>query len=159
MPPTRTGSPEKSRPGDGRTYVRARIRLADGTRARVDVPEKYASPAGGKTAEGRAELYAQAAQEREDERGELLEAKRKRGASAKRDLNAGETCDAYHDRIVDLAREREQSDVDNKRFRWNAWIKPEIGDLPMSRITREHIEAVRIMLRGEHLDLLFLDSG
>ena len=159
MPPPRTGSLEKYRPADGRTYYRARIRLADGTRARVDVPEKYASPAGGKTAEGRAELYAQAAQEREDERGELLEAKRKRGASAKRDLNAGETCDAYHDRIVDLAREREQSDVDNKRFRWNAWIKPEIGAIAISRITRDHIETVRDKLDRAQREWLRLGRG
>jgi hypothetical protein len=54
-----------------------RIGLADGARVRVDVPEKYSTPAGGRTAEERAELYALAAQEREDETGELL-AKRKR---------------------------------------------------------------------------------
>ncbi len=159
MPPPRTGSLEKYRPADGRTYYRARIRLADGTRARVDVPEKYSTPAGGKTAEQRAELYAQAAQEREDERGELLEAKRKREATAKRDLSAGESCDAYHDRIVALARERQQSDVDNKRFRWNAWIKAEIGHIAISRITRDDIEAVRDKLDRAQREWLRLGRG
>jgi hypothetical protein len=43
---------------------------------RVDVPDQYATPAGGLSAEERAELYAQAAQEKEDETGEHLAKKR-----------------------------------------------------------------------------------
>ncbi len=79
MPPPRTGTIEPLKRADGTRYFRARIRLADGSRVRVDVPEKYSTPAGGKSAEERAELYALALQEREDEGGEqgpLLVARR-----------------------------------------------------------------------------------
>jgi hypothetical protein len=40
MPPSRSGSIDKHRRADGRTYFRVRVRLADGTRQRVDVPDK-----------------------------------------------------------------------------------------------------------------------
>ncbi len=76
MPPPRTGSVEPFKRADGSTYYRARIRLADDSRVRVDVPEKYSTPAGGKTGRERAELYAEALQERENETGEHLTKKR-----------------------------------------------------------------------------------
>jgi len=44
MAPPRTGAVEKRRRADGRVYFRARIRLADGSRERVDVPAKAATP-------------------------------------------------------------------------------------------------------------------
>jgi len=88
MPPPRTGNVEPFKRADGRTYYRARIRLADKTRVRVDVPEKYSVPAGGKTAEERAELYAAAAQEREDETGQLL-AKKQAGTLGRRPCPCG----------------------------------------------------------------------
>src|SRR5215472_9963714 len=95
MPRARTGSIEKRRRKNGTTYYRARIRLADGSRIRVDVPRKYAT-------DDDAEVYALAVQEREDERGELLAAKKKREAEAavQRDPARGETCDAWHDRYL-----------------------------------------------------------
>ena len=67
MSPPRTGSVEKRRSKDGKVYYRARVRLGDGSRARIDIPEKYSRAAGGKSGEERAELYALAIQEREDE--------------------------------------------------------------------------------------------
>lgn len=39
----RIGNVEKYRRVDGKLYYRARIRIADGTRVRVDVPEKHAT--------------------------------------------------------------------------------------------------------------------
>src|SRR5258708_7616669 len=103
MPPHRTGSVEPFRRADGRTYYRARIRLGDGTRARVDVPETYSRPAGGKSGKERAELYALAVQEREDETGELLARKRGRAAeeAKKRDPRHGETVALWSDRWLD----------------------------------------------------------
>ena len=99
MPPPRPGSVESFKRADGSVYYRARIRLADGTRARVDVPEKYGRPAGGKSAEERAELYAQAVQERDNETGEILAARRKRAAS-----KGAETCDGWHERYLECCR-------------------------------------------------------
>jgi hypothetical protein len=84
----RTGSIEAFHRADGKVYYRARIRLADGTRARVDVPRKCA------TDEKTRDLYALALQEREDETGELLAKKRARitQRAAERDSSRGETC-------------------------------------------------------------------
>ncbi len=70
MAPPRTGSVEPYQGANGRTAFRARIRLADGSRERVNVPEKHSTPAAGLTARERAELYARGVQEREDEGGE-----------------------------------------------------------------------------------------
>ena len=50
MAPPRTGNVEPLRRANGATYFRARIRLFDGSRERVNVP-----PAGVKTARERAE--------------------------------------------------------------------------------------------------------
>ena len=72
--PPRTGGLEPC----GRGF-KARVRLADGSRIRVDVPAKYCTPAGGKTGRERAELYAAALVEREQETGELLAAKQRAG--------------------------------------------------------------------------------
>src|SRR5258708_2508947 len=105
MAPRRTGSVEPFKGVLGSTRFRARIRLADDTRARVDVPEKYCTPAGGKTARERAELYALALQEREDEGGEnngpLLVAKRARAAeeAKQHDPCYGETFTSYRARL------------------------------------------------------------
>src|SRR5258706_6153740 len=103
----RTGTVPPFKRTDGRVYfrARARIRLADGARERIDVPEKYATPAGGKTARERAELYAAAMQEREDEGGEhgpLLVAKRAREADAatKNDGRHAETWEQWVKRYL-----------------------------------------------------------
>ena len=55
MPPPRTGSLECLRRADGTRYFRARIRLADDSRERIDVPEQYSRPAGGVSGRDRAE--------------------------------------------------------------------------------------------------------
>jgi hypothetical protein len=100
MPPPRTGSVEPLKRADGSTYFRARIRLADGTRARVDVPEKYSTPAGGKSALERAERYALAVQEREDEKGELL-AKKRSDVTARERTTDPKTIDAFAAGVFD----------------------------------------------------------
>jgi hypothetical protein len=61
-------------------------------------PRKYAT-------DEDAEVYALAVQEREDERGELLAAK-KREAEAQRDPARGETCNDYRRRLDEYRRER-----------------------------------------------------
>lgn len=142
----RTGSLEKYRRVDGRTHYRARIRLADGTRTRVDVPERHSTPAGGKTAEERAELYAQAVQEREDERGDLLGKKRAREAEEAKQSGPGvvETCAKYFDRFVGhrsaIGKVRRSRDLKSS---WSLWIAPRLGSKPVAEVTRDDVEDVR----------------
>lgn len=102
MPRARTGSVEPFRRADGTIYSRARIRLGDGTCARVDVSEKYTRPAGGRTGEERAEAYAEAIQEKEDRTGELLAAKRKREADRLVGADA-KSLDTAHAATAELA--------------------------------------------------------
>lgn len=84
MARARTGSVETRRRADGSRSFIARIRLADGSRERVLVTKTHSTPAGGRSARERAELYAPARQEREDEAGELFVARSKRKAEEER---------------------------------------------------------------------------
>lgn len=137
-------SVEPFKRSDGTVYYRARILLADGTRERVDVPEKYAY-----SAERRA-LYAEAIQEREDERGELLAKKRERIAAkeaAKLPAVGPETLARYRERL-NLHRD-ELGRGKGDPSAWNAWIVPHLGKLPMATVTREHIETFRDLLDSQ----------
>lgn len=139
------GSVEPFRRANGATYFRARIRLADGSRERVDVPDKYSTPAGGKTARERAELYAAALQEREDETGELMARKtaRREEERKRNDETNGETCSKWFKRFNAYAKELGQTDAEKKAARWNKWIEPRIGAKPMASVTRSEIEDIR----------------
>ena len=143
MPPARTGTVDRNRRADGSAYYRARIRLADGARIRVDVPTKYSY------SEERAELYAAAVQEREDETGELLGKKREREANEAMqcDESAENTCDAYFKRFLEhrssMGRVRRARDLESA---WTVWISPKIGSKPMAgdnRVNRGDVEDVR----------------
>jgi integrase len=151
MPPPRTGSVEPFKRADGGVYYRARVRLDDGTRARVDVPEKHATAAGGKSAEERAVQYAAALQEREDETHELLNAKRARDAAEakKRDASKGETCEGYFARLSSAREAEGVRDVPNERRMWTRWVSPRIGSRPIAAVTRDEIEAVRDALDAQ----------
>jgi len=144
MPPSRTGSVEKSKRANRKTYYRARIRLADGTRARVDVPEKYSTPAGGKSAHVRAELYAQAVQEREDETGELLNQKAVKNAekAKQRDPRRGETVALWSDRWLATREARGLRSVDTDRGRLAVHVLPSIGVTPIVSVTRDELETL-----------------
>ena len=142
--PARTGSVEPLKRANGTTYYRARIRLADDSRVRVDVPAQYCTPAGGMTARQRAELYAEAAQEREDDTGELLAKKQAGAAEARKTHDAhGETCDAWFERFHAYQVELGHSDVATKRSRWFKWISPRIGRKALATVTRDDIEDIR----------------
>src|SRR5690348_7328146 len=67
----RTGAVETFKRKDGSIYFRGCIRLADGTRERIDIPDRFQNPKGAK-------FYVESAQAREDERGTLLAKKKKR---------------------------------------------------------------------------------
>ena len=148
MPPPRTGSIEKFKRADGSAYFRARIRLADGSRERVDVPEKYSTPAGGKTAEERAELYAAAHQEREDDKGELLAKKGERLAqeAAQRDPLHGETSTMYRERLDKYRKELGRRGGKDDANTWKVWLADSLGSLPIAKVTREDVERVRDVL-------------
>ncbi len=139
MAPARTGSIEPLRRADGTRYYRARVWLADGTRARVLVPVKYCG------SEERAKLYAEAAQEQEDETGELLAAKRARlEAEAQRSRSgAGETCDEYFARLSKVRQSDGVRGVTKERQIWKRWMAPTIGSRPIATVTRDEIENVR----------------
>ncbi len=143
MPVPRTGYVEPLKRADGSTYFRARIRLADGARARVDVPEKYSTPAGGRTGRERAELYAEALQEREDETHELLEARRAAARAPATAGSADETCTQYFDRLSRLRSRSGIGGTKDERWTWNKWIAPRIGNKPVRTVEREQIEDVR----------------
>jgi integrase len=148
VPPPRTGSIEPLKRANGKTYYRARIRLGDGSRVRVDVPEKYSTAAGGKTAEERAELYALAVQEREDERGELLA--KKRGAESDRQRsNDPKTLDAFAAGVFDRREGEGKSSIGRERRMWKARISERLGALAVKAVTKEQIEDFRDYLDAE----------
>ncbi len=146
MSPPRTGSVEPGRRVKGALRFVARIRLRDGSRQRVTVPAAYSTAAGGRTARERAELYAEARQEREDETGELFEAKKKRQVeeARQRDPNQGETCTRYFGRFVEhrtaIGKVRRARDLESC---WKIWISPRIGAKLVASITRDDVEDVR----------------
>jgi integrase len=114
-------------------YFRARIRLADGSRERVDVPAKAATPAGGKTARERAELYAEWRQERENADGELLAKKRARIAN-----RGAETFDQWFARYL----KTKECGASYRRITGNVvgkWVSPVIGTKPVRRLTRDDV--------------------
>lgn len=139
MSRARTGSIEAFRRKDGKVYYRARIRLADGTRARVDVPKRYA------TDDDTRELYARALQEREDDTGELLAKKRAREArrAAERDCSKGETCTKYRERLDAYRKELGKGGGRDDASTWRTWLAERIGHLPIAKVTREDVEGVR----------------
>ena len=139
MPRARTGSVETYRRKDGTLYYKARIRLADGSRTRVDVPRRHAGD------EESREFYARAAQEREDERGDLLAAKRKQGAqrAAQRNQTHGETCTRYRERLDKHRKELGRRSGRDDASTWKVWLAERIGHLPIARVTREDVERVR----------------
>jgi integrase len=149
VPRARTGSVEPLKRAEGRLYYRARVRLADGSRARVDVPEKYSTPAGGKSARERAELYAEALQEREDETGELLAKREKRQADEARqdDPRSGETVKLWADRWIVTRRARGLRSVATDEQRLSTHVHPRLGVLLMTKVTRADLENF-----VEHLD-------
>jgi integrase len=148
MPPPRTGSVEPGRRANGSLYFVARIRLADGSRERVTVPETYSTPAGGRTARERAELYALARQEREDETDELLAKKRTRQAGK---VSTGDerSLDTFASGVFDRREAEGKSSVGRERRMWKARVAERLGPFPVAAVTREKIEDFRDYLDAE----------
>ncbi len=151
MPVERTGYVEENRRADGTKYYRARVRLADDSRERVDVPSKFNVAAGGMSAKERRALYAAAAQEREDETGELYKKKLARIAAKAAELasDGGETCSAFRVRLDDHREELGKGSRKDDESTWRAWIAEHLGPLPIAKVTREDVEKFRDVLDGE----------
>ncbi|MGA7119696.1 MAG: site-specific integrase [Polyangiaceae bacterium] len=146
MPRPRTGYVEPHRRASGAVYFLACIRLADGSKERVRVPRSYSTPSGGRTARERADLYAEARQEREDETGELLAKRNERRAEKARhcEEEQGETCAQYFRRFLEhraaAGKVRRLRDL---RSAWDVWIASRIGRKPIASLTRDDVEDVR----------------
>jgi len=149
--PARTGSVEAFTRADGKTYFRGRIRLADSSRKWIDVPEKYSTPAGGKTARERAELYTAARQEREDETGELMAEKRAR--QTKRPASAGgqESASEWFERYTKLHAALGKGTHEHAGA-WALYVEPIIGQKPLSALTPDDVKAIRDGLTKSRLD-------
>jgi len=147
--PPRTGCVEPLRRADGTLYFRARIRVADGTRVRVDVPEKYCTPAGGKTARERAELYAEALQEREDETGELMAQRGARPRAPK--SGAGETASEWFERYVEV-HGRLGNGTAQHAGDWRRNVPEACRAKPLTAWTPDDVKAIRDGLTRLRLD-------
>jgi len=147
MPRARTGNVEPFKRTDGSIYYKARIRLADGTRWREDVPRKHA------VSEESRELYALAAQQDEDATGRRLTKKRAALAAkvAQRDSTNGETCTQYRERVTAMQRaEGKKAMARESTKAWRKWVAEEIGALPI--ITPRDVLALKCENIRDRLD-------
>ena len=138
----RTGSVQEETDAKGSTYYRARIRLGDGSRKWLRVPEKAGY------SKARASEWAAAIQEQEDASGLFLKAKLKKAGKAV----VGELTSAWFDRYLDWKDSKGFSNIDGARGRWKKWLAPILGDKPIVDVTREDIEKVVRTLDDEAND-------
>ena len=135
--PARTGTLDAYRDAAGKRHYRGRIRLADGSRFRLDVPDGMS--------EAKSREFVAAIQEREDKHGALLAKKMAAGVTLA-PTTAGETCDDWHDRFL----AQKECGEGHRRVTgsaWMTWISPIIGEKPIAALTRDDLEDVR-----DHLD-------
>jgi hypothetical protein len=142
MARARTGTLEGDktplRDAAGRRYWRGRVRLLDGSCARVDIPDPkcYSRTA--------ARDHVAFAQEDEDKTHTIYKARqRKRARTEAVTAGAGgESCDSWYSRFM-AYRRHEVGNVDDDRHCWTKWIAPHIGPKPMRDVTPDDIENVR----------------
>ena len=148
MAPLRTGGIEPRRRADGSRYYRARIRLGDGSRVRVDVPAAYSAAAGGKSADERAELYAAALQEREDEFGELLAKKRAGLLGRRRRVAPTGGMATWFDAWIADRRAKGQTSTRDNRGHYEHHIAPAIGPTHVREWTTDDLRRLSRELDG-----------
>jgi integrase len=144
MSKPRTGCVEPFRRADGSTYYRARIRHLDDFRERVDVPEKHCTPAGGLTGRERAEQWAAACQENEDETHELYNRRKARLVAS-----AAGTVEAFAGEVFDRREKEGKSSVGRERRLWKARVSERLGVHPIATVTKDEIEDFRDYLDAE----------
>ena len=126
----------------GRKYYRGKVRLQDGSRARVNIPEPKCRS---KTA---SRDHVGFCQEDEDKTHAIYNARAL--AQATRAVvtgAAGETCSAWYGRFM-AHRRHEVGNVDDDRHCWTKWIAPHIGDKPIRDVSPDDIENIRDALNA-----------
>lgn len=139
-PRARAGTVESVKDAVGRIlYYRGKVRLQDGSCARVQIPEPKCN------SETASRDFVAWAQEEEDEHHTIYRAK-----LAKQDAEqaavagaAGETCDAWYERFHAHKVELGRSAARDGRYAWKAWVSPRIGTKPMLLVTRSDVEDIR----------------
>lgn len=147
--PKRAGILETVKDASGRTYYRGKVRLADGSLGRVQIPEPKCY------SETAARNFLAYAQEHEDETQTIY--KGRLAGQAKREAStpgaAGETCDVWYERFK-AHRRHEVASVDDDSWRWDKWISRAMvrggsvrfGALPIRDVRADDVEDVRDQL-------------
>ena len=143
MARARTGTVETFTAADGSIYYKARVRLGDGSRVRVDIPAKHAAD------EDSRARYALARQQLEDEKGALLRAKRKAAELLKPAPRGGLTLDDYREKNAEARRAEGKSSVSREQRLWRARVSPKLGRRVVAALTREQVEDFRDYLDDE----------
>jgi hypothetical protein len=138
MSRTRTGTFEMAELA-GRAVFRGRLRLADGTKSdRFDLPADMNERA--------ARAYLGKLQREEDATHEVFKAKTDRlrdKAQARGEAVEGETCSAYRKRLDAHRKELGRRGGRHDASTWRVGLADRIGHLPIAKVTRDDVEAVR----------------
>jgi len=125
----RTGTVQEFRDAEGRRFYRARLRLADGSRPYLDVPEAF------RFDEAKAKRWAEAMQEREGARGEILAARTGHAPVSERASD-------WFDRYFTWRSERGFVTAGDTKARLLRYALPHFAGKRMAEITRDHVEAI-----------------
>jgi integrase len=124
---------------DGRPVYRGRLRLADGTKSdRFDLPVDMN--------ERQARAYLAGLQAEEDASHTVFKARQDRQreeAQERGEAVEGETCSAYRKRLDAHRKELGRRGGRDDASTWRVWLADRIGNLPIAKVTRDEIEAVR----------------
>ncbi len=145
----RTGTLETCLDAKGRAYYRGKVRLQDGSRELIEIPEQF------RRSKPLAKEYLAEEQRLEDEGHALYLAKvaASRKAEALVAGAAGETCAAWYQRFMTYRRKTlPPSSVSDSFSRWHKWIEPHIGTKPIGLVTADDAEAIRDALKDAMTD-------
>ena len=118
----------------GRTRYRARLRLADGSRPRVAIPEDRGY------SRARALDFARGLQERENEQGLLLA--KKRGATSATKLEPRDSADAWVERWHASRTTKGLTSVRDSDAHWRVHLRPLLGSTRVQDWARDDLRAV-----------------
>jgi integrase len=132
-PPSRqrTGTVEPFVRADGTVYYRGKVRLADGSRERIDIDEPHCFD------EKAARAFVREIQAQEDVHGRLLA--RKRGTPPPA---TSETVREWHKRWVASRVAKGNTSTRDDKSRYETHADSLIGDKPMALVTRSDVEGI-----------------
>lgn len=136
----RSGTLEERMYADGRVAYFGRLRLADGSKS-----GRLAVPDGMSKADAATWIAGQQAAEDADRLVYRAKCEAARDASASRlERCEGETADAWYARfLASSARAAYEDENASAALRWEKWISPHLGHLPIANIGRDDVELVR----------------